>query len=242
MEIVVQGLLWLGVSGIGAGLAAFAGRRGQVLGRHSRARRRPALLRLVLGLLLAWGLAVLAFTFYYSAWYALALGLAALAAFGAARADEEDEALILSQEQEKSFSDTEKLVAQYEALLGPLPGATPSFLDEAQLPAAKPRLAAALQTVYWARAVDPAAPVTRRELLRRYSALAYFIKAEDADFMNALIGFVQQKEQALARIKQDPERFILARERMNRIYQQVSEEQDRLLDEWYRAAVYFDED
>jgi len=244
MQKLVNVVAWLAVSGLGAGLAAWVGHQATAVSRKLGRRRRWASVRLPLGLLLGWSGAAIALVVSSRYWYLASLAITALVlgAFLLRKPAPGEEERLLEEEQKKRLRRYEHLTETYERLLDQLPVGGPAFREEALLPAPREHLARALQQVYWPRLRELSAGRDSQELVRRYTMLAYFIKDDDAAFMNEFIGFVHQKEDVVAHIKQDPEHFILARERMNRIYQQVNAEQDRLMAEWYRAGADFEND
>ncbi|GAA4352810.1 hypothetical protein GCM10023185_12830 [Hymenobacter saemangeumensis] len=244
MDGLVSVMVWLGLSGLGLGLGLLAGRLVKVLSRRHQDRSQLGLARALLAGLLGWAALATALAFVHSAWY-LASAVAATACFYGTvlrHPVQEDEERLLEKEQRKALARYEQLVQPYEQLLQRRQAEGLAFLDEALLPAPKARLAQALRQVYWARLNSLHPALSRAELLKQYAALAYFIKAEDAVFMNRFNGVLQPGEEAVRLARQDPEYFIMGRERMNKVYQRLSEEQNQLMNEWYKAGAVLDED
>jgi hypothetical protein len=244
METFIKGLAWLLVTGTGIGLAVFVGWKAKALSRKHKDRALLSVVRLLLALLLAWSGIAVFLVIHYGAWYLVSIVLAAIFFYGALVRNpvEVDAVVMLEKEEKLTLTGYESLVDRYENLLGIMRADSRPFMAEAVLPLPKSQMAGALQLVYWSRLMEPNARFTRRELIKRYASLAYFIPAAEAAFMNEFIAAMHKKEEAVEVIKLDHEHFILARERMNLTYQAVHQEQGRLMAEWYKAAAAFDED
>ena len=246
MEIVVKILVWLFISIIGVALAAFVGGEGKALSKKHKDRTMLPAVRLLLVILIIWTVTAFALVYYQSKWYLLSTGITA-AFFWICRNGNPVEEIQLEEaqsklgpEQQRLNDRLELLVKAYEELLEIKSDRADDFMSEDLLPTSKAEMAEALQFVYWFRLLQFTPIFTEEELLYRYGNLAYFVKDDDANFMNGFVKRLISKDrenyaEMFELIKSDPDQLWANRTRSLKILADTALERQLLWDAWDQA-------
>lgn len=241
MEVFIKIMVWLFLSGVGMALAAFVGGEGKVLNKkHEDSALLPAV-KLMLGLLIIWGITVSALVLYQSLWYLVSIIVAAgfLWICASGNPVEKDESG-LSPELQKFDDELQALAKAYDELIEQKRGSALDFMTEDLLPASKNEVAEALQLVYYFRLMRLGSVSYEDELFKRYEELAHFLKDDDARFMNDFAELFNSKvpgnfNVAVELLESDPDKFEADRVRMMNIYHAVGVEKELLWDAWENA-------
>jgi hypothetical protein len=246
MEIAVQILVWLFMSIVGIALAAFVGGEGKALSSKHKDRTMLPAVRLLLVILIIWAITALALVYYQSKWYLLSIAIT-VAFFWICRNGNPIEGISLEEnksklepEQQQLNNKLELLVKGYEELLKIKVDRGHDFMSEDLLPAPRAEMAEALQFVYWFRLLQFTPAFTEEELLNRYGELTYFIKSDDASFMNDFAKKLNSKDKGnfaemVELVKSNPDQFEANRTRTLKIYEDVQLERQLLWDAWDQA-------
>lgn len=241
MEILVQIMVGLFMSGIGLALAAGGGGE---LGLRDRSQPLASSLKIILVCFTVWIITAILLVVYQSWWYSLSLAVSGgyfWLCFSGASASLLSEEISPLTEGEPQRELLEQHVNLYEKLLAARTDEH-EYLPESSLPTSKKEMATALQTVYWFRLMALDVKYTTLELITRYSALSHFIEDDDAVFMNEFINLISRHDECVAFVKIYPELFNDKNERMHRIFAEVEAEDEQLDEEWDASMGFSDDE
>lgn len=234
-------MVWLFLSAVGIVLAFFVGIEAKVLSKKHKDRTLLTAVRITSVILVAWIITATVMIFYQSKWYLLSIAVAAVAFYACFSGNPvENEEHNLGPEKQKLNDRLEYLAEEYDKIVDAKKPEVGNYMSLNSLPSSKNEMAEALQFVYYFRLMQLNPDFSQEELFWRYSHLAHFIEASDADFMNHHEKLFtpktpEERAKAVEFVRSDPDGFEEHRARVQNIYSAVNAEQDALWEAWEKA-------